>query len=99
MMSEAVLKLAEQEGALGLYELAALYANKALELGRSRQSLWSSIQMATTTPLQLKARALFALRRHREALTVLDLGLAIDPTDEIMHRLRVAVCAQLGVLE
>lgn len=99
VMSEAALLYATEAKAQGLFELSVLYADKALNAGRSRTALWTCDRMVTVVPLQLKARALMALGRGREALTALDLGLVIEPQDEIVRHLRAELCAKMGVLE
>lgn len=99
LKAEAALLWAIEEQARGLYEMALLYADQALDTGRSRTALWTCKEMVTTIPLQLKARALMGLGRRQEALAAFDLGLAIDATNVTLLRLRSVLCAELGVLE
>lgn len=89
--------LAEAAFWLDTYDLTIWAADKALAMGRPSSTIPISFASVSSVPYHLKAKALAALGRKREALTALELGLALGGGKD-MTNLKYELCEELGVI-
>lgn len=79
-----------------LFDLTVFATDKALETGRTRSGYLDDVTLTTYKPLAIKAMALLGKQQPHKALRVLDLGLSIDPQNEMMLDLQTKVANSIG---
>lgn len=98
LLAEAAYQLAAIGESRGMAHLALCATDNALRAGNPRTTTPYSRSLVTSAPYHIKAKALIGLNRKQEALSVLELGLAIKPNDEQMKILQLQLCKELEVI-
>lgn len=89
--------LAEISYQMGVYDLALCAADKALALGHPVDIIPIPYGNISSVPYFIKAKALNKIGRKHEAITAVNLGLALEKNAEMIN-LKNQLCEQLGVI-
>ena len=90
------LDVIENQRGYGFCKEAIYHAEQAMRQGKNRTGYAEARSLATWRPCSIAALAYTTMRQPREALTWLDLGLSINPDDELMTNMRADLCAGLN---
>jgi tetratricopeptide (TPR) repeat protein len=99
ILAEAAQRMGTRAGSTqgaALQRLAVFAADQALADGKPRNGYAGSRDLTGWIPCQLKAMALAELGQERAAIAALDLGLAMEPENELMQNHLITLCNKIG---